>query len=99
MIFIHIDPRSNNSSLLNKYIDEGKHVFILIYMEGCGPCNATRPEWTKIKNVLDTKYKNNNNIVVADIDQELLNEIKGIKNKPVGFPTMIYIYTKNNCIR
>ena len=95
MIFINVNPISNNSLLLNKYIENGKHVFILIYMEGCGPCNATRPEWKKIKNILETKYKNNNNIVVADVDQEILSEIKGIKMEPVGFPTMIYIYKKN----
>jgi hypothetical protein len=65
-------------------------------LEGCGPCNATRPEWKKIKNVLENKYKNNNNIVVADVDQEVLDKIKSIKNKPVGFPTMFYMNKKDN---
>jgi thiol-disulfide isomerase/thioredoxin len=98
MIFLHIDASNKNkhASLLDKYIEQGKNVFVLIYMEGCGPCNATRPEWSKIKNVLENKYKNRDNIVVVDVDQEVLDEIKNIKNKPAGFPTMLYISKNNN---
>jgi len=92
MIFIHVDGTSNNAEKINKYIDEGKHVFILFYMEGCGPCNATRPEWKKLETVLQHKYKNNNNIVVADIDQEELKKIKHLPKEPSGFPTMLYIH-------
>jgi len=98
MIFLHIDASNKNkhASLLDKYIEQGKDVFVLIYMEGCGPCNATRPEWSKIKNVLENKYKNRDNVVVVDLDQEVLDEIKNIKNKPAGFPTMLYISKNNN---
>ena len=95
MIFLHSDLTSNKSDLINKYIKEGKQVFILFYMEGCGPCNATRPEWKKLKNVLENKYKNNN-IVVAEIDQETIKHIKNLKTSVVGFPTMIYIANKGS---
>ena len=61
-------------------------------MEGCGPCNMTRPEWKKIENILSTDK--NNNIVVVDIDQEVLEELKYLQSKPVGFPTMRYIANK-----
>jgi hypothetical protein len=93
MIFLHIDPSTNNTSLLDKYIEEGKDIFVLVYMEGCGPCNATRPEWEKIKK----KYKSNNdgndddNIVIADVSQECLNDIKTITPDIAGFPTMLFI--------
>ena len=60
MLFLHIDSASSNANVLNTYIKEGKQVFILFYMEGCGPCNATRPEWKKIENVLKNKYNNSN---------------------------------------
>ena len=65
-------------------------------MEGCGPCNATRPEWNKIKNILDQKYKNIKNIVIADIDQEEISKIQNLKNIPSGFPTMMYISKRGN---
>ena len=94
MFFLHIDPTTKNTKLFNKYVSQGKQIFVLFYLEGCGPCNATRPEWKKIKNVLDVKYKNNNNIVIADVDQELMKEIKFLTNQPKGFPSMIYICDK-----
>jgi thiol-disulfide isomerase/thioredoxin len=96
MIFLHIDPTTKNTKKFNKYVAQGKHIFVLFYLEGCGPCNATRPEWKKIKNVLDMKYKNNNNIVIADVDQALMREIKYLTNEPKGFPTMLYISGKGN---
>ena len=96
MIFIHVDPTTNNIEVINQYIEKGKELFILFYMEGCGPCNATRPEWSKIKNVIGEKYKKNGNIVVADIDQEMISKMKYFTNPPSGFPTMIYISKKGN---
>jgi hypothetical protein len=52
----------------------------------------TRPEWKKIENILSTDK--NNNIVVVDIDQEVLEELKYLQSKPMGFPTMRYIANK-----
>ena len=98
MIIIHLHSNQGNIEQFDKYIQEGKQIFVLIYMEGCGPCNATRPEWKKIENVLDNKYKNNSNIVIADIDQELLSKIPSLKKQPSGFPTMLYINNKGNTI-
>ena len=94
MIFLHIDPTTKNTKKFNKYVAQGKQIFVLFYLEGCGPCNNTRPEWKKIQHILDVKYKNNNNIVIADVDQELLREIKYLTNQPKGFPSMIYISNK-----
>jgi thiol-disulfide isomerase/thioredoxin len=75
---------------LNSMIqDKDVQIFIMFYMEGCGPCNSTRPEWSKLKNVLKNT-KNNNNIVIVDMDQVLSNKLKGIK-QPNAFPTMRYI--------
>ena len=56
MIFLNINPSKKDTALFNKYVESGKQIFILVYMEGCGPCNATRPEWSKIKSVLEKKY-------------------------------------------
>lgn len=98
MIVLHVDPTTKNTDEYNNHIEKGKHGFVLIYMEGCGPCNATRPEWKKLKNVLEQKpqYKNHNDLLIADIDQECLNDIKHLPNQPAGFPTMMYINKKHN---
>jgi len=51
MEFLHINPSTKNAHTFDKMVNDGKNVFVLIYMEGCGPCNQTRPEWTKLKNL------------------------------------------------
>jgi len=94
MKILHIDPKTDNIELFDKYVSEGKDVFVLIYLEGCGPCIATRPEWKKIENVLKDKYKSNDNLVVIDVDQELLNKMTKLKEQPKGFPTILYITNK-----
>jgi hypothetical protein len=59
-------------------------------MVGCGPCNATRPEWAKLDGALRAQYKNNNKLVVIDVNKDFLPYIKNIG--PIdGFPTMKYI--------
>jgi thiol-disulfide isomerase/thioredoxin len=94
MKILHIDPRTKNTNLFNEYVEKGKHIFVIFYLEGCGPCNATRPEWKKIENALKNKYGKNENIVIADVDQELLKEIKYLTTQPKGFPTIRYISNK-----
>ena len=94
MKILHIDTKTDNINLFDEYVSQGKDVFVLIYLEGCGPCNATRPEWKKIENVIKDKYKTNDNLVVIDVDQELLKEMTKLKKQPQGFPTMFYITDK-----
>ena len=84
---------SKNEKLTDKlsnYIRNGKSVFILIYMNHCGPCNETRPEWKKLENVFK-KYKDSEDIIIVDIEHELLDEVKENNISPAGFPTIKYI--------
>jgi hypothetical protein len=100
MVFLHIDTKNYDQkdengetpiAILNNFIKHGKHIFVLIYMEGCGPCNATRPEWKKLENILDD---DNSNILVVDIDKDLLDKVKNFGSEPKGFPTIRYISNK-----
>ena len=94
MKILHIDSTTDNINLFDEYVSQGKHVFVLIYLEGCGPCIATRPEWKKIENVLKDKYKTNDDLVVIDVDQSLLEKMTKLKEQPKGFPTILYITDK-----
>lgn len=97
---------------LIRHIKNNKHshVFILIHRTGCPPCEATRPEWLKLENKLSKKHKSDNNVLVADVEEQYMNGLQPNEMlhpedaedtvlKPYigdvdGFPTMKLI--KNN---
>jgi hypothetical protein len=98
MVFIHIDQKNcmdgecDMVKKLDSYLgNKSCKTFILIFMEGCGPCNATRPEWSKIENVLSSKMLDRNDIVIAGIDHTLAGKLKNLKSQPSSFPTMRFI--------
>jgi thiol-disulfide isomerase/thioredoxin len=93
MSVLSIDSSKPNPQEFDKKIMDGKDIFVLFYMDGCGPCNKLKPEWAKIKNILEQK-KIGENIIIADIEQNHLSKIKNIKLKPNAFPTMYYISKK-----
>ena len=87
--------RTGNPNLidkLNKHLrrDDNK-IFILFYMEGCGPCNATRPEWSKLENILTTDFLNKDNIAIVAIDKDVAGKLKNVGKQPNSFPTIRYI--------
>ena len=87
----------SKKNIVDDMIKGKKHVFILIYMEGCGPCNATRPEWSKMAHTLQKQYSKNKDVVIIDINKDLLSSIKGIGSID-GFPTMKYISNKGHTV-
>ena len=92
MKFLHIN-NENDAVQLNNSVKANNQVFLLIYMEGCGPCNETLPEWKKIENVL-TNDKKYNNVVIAETEKDNLKKLTFLKNEPKGFPSMKYIANK-----
>ena len=97
MKFVHIDEEKDISQLTNN-IHQNKDIFMLIYMDGCGPCNQVRPEWQKLKNVLH-KYKKNpryKNVVIVDINKDILEKAKTNIKSPLGFPTITFVSKKGS---
>ena len=76
---------------LNKAIASGKHVFLFLFMVGCGPCNATKEPWSQIQNHLENEHLQNPNIILAMIDKDYYSKLMNIGNEPMGFPTLRYI--------
>jgi len=90
MHVLHINSEKDVHKI-DELIEKGNDVFILIYMEGCGPCNAVRPEWAKLERALKQQYANNDKLVIVDVNKDFLSKIKNIdESKIVGFPTMKY---------
>jgi thiol-disulfide isomerase/thioredoxin len=89
MYVLHINSEKEVGKV-NQLIKNGSDVFILVYMVGCGPCNATRPEWSKIESALKNQYSKNNKLVIVDINKDYISKVKNIGTID-GFPTIKYI--------
>ena len=75
---------------MNELIRSKKDIFLLIYMDGCGPCMSTHPKWME----LESKFKNQDDIGVFDIEMSNLANIdhEGLKRNIAGYPTMRHIH-------
>jgi thiol-disulfide isomerase/thioredoxin len=83
-------------------VESNKDVFLFVFMEGCGPCNMTKPEWKKLEKL------NQDGAVVALLNQKLLYQkeykdqdenkklLSLIGPEPSGFPTLRYIKGKKH---
>lgn len=90
----HLTSKSD-AEKINKYIDDGKHLFVLVYMNGCGPCNATKPHWIgmqmhpKLSEVLS---KGNGNVEIAYVERENQDVFKDKLNSIDGYPSIQYVH-------
>jgi hypothetical protein len=91
MNFIVIGENQNDPQpdidMLNNQLDDGKHIFLFTYLDGCGPCNQTKPKWDSIKD----KVKNKDNIVVVRLNSKLFPLLKKMGNEPAGYPSIRYV--------
>lgn len=91
MPVIHIPDTatSNDIDNVNEYLDTDNPSFVLLYMNGCGPCSQTHPQWKK----LEKNFSDNDKIGIFDIEMSRLGDIKNQKlaDNVMGFPTMRYI--------
>ena len=94
MVYLQINKK-NYASGKSKLIDKlNKHlthrddkIFILFYMEGCGPCNATRTECYKIKNFLSNHFLNRDDIVIVEPGTGYTNNDTIINASTIGITT------------
>ena len=93
--FIHIDPSTANyNTLISKFnndVGKGKHIYLFVYMDGCGPCEATKLQWAQIMKHLKPEVLKNDTVVIAKINQKLFNTLKNVGKEPMGYPCLRYI--------
>lgn len=88
---------SRHKDAFQKHLNAPRsHNFVLIFLEGCPPCEATRPEWGKLKNALPDDMLGREDVVIGAIDQSLLSEFENWGSDPTGFPTIRYITDGGN---
>ena len=83
---------------LNKEIKNGKQIFIFIFMDGCGPCNTTKPLWDNVRPKLEQQYKNDDSTIVVRLNKDLFTKFHNIGEEPAGFPTLRRIADSGNII-
>jgi hypothetical protein len=92
---IEIDPLmskyEDSISDFNYDIGSGKHIFLFLFMDGCGPCNQTKPQWKKIQKMIKKSHGNRNDVVIAAINQKLFNNLNRVGREPMGYPCLRYI--------
>jgi thiol-disulfide isomerase/thioredoxin len=94
MKVLHINSESDSQNVDALIDNESNHLFVLVYMDGCGPCNATRPEWEKLENALASQYAKNDTLYIIDINKDYIDNVKKIG--PIdGFPTIKYFHKGN----
>ena len=103
MVYLHIENKPSNMggkglvAELNKLMSvKNNKTFMLVFMEGCGPCNATRPEWKKLQNVLPADFLNRKDVAIVSVDHIMADNITHLNPKPSSFPTMRYITNSGN---
>lgn len=84
-------------SEINKMIEDGKNVFILVYMDGCGPCMQTKPKWDKMAQDLSIPEKEDD-IIIADVNKNFMKDLKHIGDID-GYPTMKHIGKKGHHVK
>ena len=94
MQFLHVTNSEKDLEKVNKYIKDGKHVFLFIHSESCGHCIHAFPFWKQLKNRL--AHKKRPDVLVADINEKALSGVTKIMNVgPInGYPTIKYIHGK-----
>jgi len=98
MVFIIIgdsDSKKNTGSpsglaSLKKAIHENKHVFLMVFSNGCPPCEATKPIWDRLKST----FAHNKDVVVARIVSSDFSKLQNAGSEPNGVPTFRYIHDK-----
>lgn len=95
MKFLHVTDSIKDLDIVNKYIKDGKHVFLFIHSESCGHCIHAFPFWKQLTHRL--AHKKRNDVLVADINQKVSSDLStDIMNVGTisGYPTIKYIHGK-----
>ena len=93
MKFLSADGSNNDVSKFNKSIKNGDTVFVMFHSPSCVHCAHTLPVWNEIESTLKDRYKHNDDVLVADIRDDVLGKTS-YANKIEGFPTIWCISKK-----
>ena len=76
---------------LREGIQHKKKVFLFTFMNTCGPCINTKPNWDKTVHQLNKKYSDSDDFLVARVNYKFLDQLGNTGPEPSGYPSMRYI--------
>jgi len=78
---------------INNLINNDKNVFLFTYMDGCGPCNLTIPQWDNISksDKLNDHLKHGDDVVTVRINKDLFPLLDNMGSEPGGFPSLRHV--------
>ena len=76
---------------LREGIQHKKKVFLFTFMNTCGPCINTKPNWDKTVHHLNKKYTDADDFLVARVNYKFLDQLGNTGPEPSGYPSMRYI--------
>ena len=83
-----LDSELEKLNHIDTEINKGTPIYVLIFMEGCNPCNMVRPEWKKLENIFD---HNSNDAIIADVNKDILSKYPSKLTIPTSYPTIMSI--------
>lgn len=90
MVYVDIDQENDHliNQLNHHLAKKNAATFILFYMDGCGPCNATRPEWKKLQQ--NERVSQIPETAIVAMNHILANKLHGVE-EPMSFPTIRFM--------
>jgi len=81
---------------INRLLKDGKNIFLFVYMDGCGPCHSTIPQWDNIPNSdkLKDHLKHGDDVVTVRINKDLFPLLQNMGSEPAGFPSLRHVTNK-----
>jgi thiol-disulfide isomerase/thioredoxin len=95
-LIIQDNHNGNNQQIIheiNQLLKNGKNVFLFTYMDGCGPCHSTIPQWDNISksDKLKEHLKHGDDVVTVRINKDLFPLLKDMGSEPGGFPSLRHV--------
>ncbi len=96
---VHLEDATRDAAklraLTQAVLEQHRHVFLCIYMHGCGACEATMPQWNRMARELLPRSpwfrQHKKDIFVASLNEALLPHLPWIDADSVhGYPTIVH---------
>ena len=91
---IHVDNEESMKKFLSILKSTQDYIFMFLYMDGCGHCEAMKPEWEKLLSMKEIESK----LLLVRINATQINALpQELTQNLLGFPTLYMV--KNGKIK